>query len=237
MGSGVNMSGIDNYTKLLLHCDGTDASTTFIDSALGKAVTAVGNAQIDTAQKVFGTGSGLFDGTGDYLTTPDHADWYFGTGDFTIDFWVRWNGTPSGYFTMLGQDTDSSNRWNLQWYPNNLYFRVYNGGDAIITHTKAWAPVKDTWYHVAVVRNGTTFNSYIGGTSIGSTTDADSIPDFTGALWICGSETYGEYGNGWMDEIRISKGIARWTANFTPPISAYSKVLAGGLGIGNPYIF
>ena len=80
---------VDEYTKLLLHCDGADGSTTFIDSATGKTITASGNAQIDTAQYKFGGASGLFDGTNDFLYTPNHADFTFGTGDFTIDFWVR----------------------------------------------------------------------------------------------------------------------------------------------------
>lgn len=84
------MAFIDTYTKLLLHCDGTDGSTTFSDNGVtGHTVTANGNAQIDTAQSKFGNASGLFDGTGDYLTIPDHADWNFGTGNFTIDAWIR----------------------------------------------------------------------------------------------------------------------------------------------------
>src|SRR3990167_5725818 len=78
-------SAWDSYTQLLLHCDGVDAATTFTDE-IGKAVTANGNAQIDTAQKKFGTASGLFDGTGDYLSLADSDDWNFGAGDFTIDF-------------------------------------------------------------------------------------------------------------------------------------------------------
>jgi len=74
----------DSYTKLLLHMDGADGSTTFTDEA-GHTVTANGNAQIDTAQNVFGGASGLFDGSSGYLTVPDSEDWNFGTGDFTFD--------------------------------------------------------------------------------------------------------------------------------------------------------
>ena len=83
----------DAYTVLLLHCNGVDESTTFTDSSGGgvgspHTVTAVGNAQIDTAQKKFDTGSALFDGTGDYLSLEDSDDWDFGTGDFTVDCWI-----------------------------------------------------------------------------------------------------------------------------------------------------
>ena len=78
----------DSYTKLLIHCDGADASTTFTDES-GKTITTVGNAQVDTAYKVFGTGSLLLDGTGDALTLDDSEDWNFGSGDFTVDFRVK----------------------------------------------------------------------------------------------------------------------------------------------------
>ena len=69
----------DGYTVALLHMDGADTSTTFTDES-GKTWTANGNAQIDTAQSVFGGASGLFDGTGDYLSASDHADWQLDGG-------------------------------------------------------------------------------------------------------------------------------------------------------------
>src|SRR3990167_5305793 len=82
----------DTDCVLMLHMDGTDGATTFTDSSdNAKTMTAVGNAQIDTAQSKFGGASGLFDGTGDWLTTPDSTDWDLGTGDFTIDFWIRFS--------------------------------------------------------------------------------------------------------------------------------------------------
>src|SRR3989338_1134677 len=81
----------DSYTKLVLHSNGTDGSTRFTDSATNKTTTAYGNAQIDTAQSKFCGASGLFDGTGDYLTLADSDDWSFGTGNWTIDCWSRFN--------------------------------------------------------------------------------------------------------------------------------------------------
>ncbi|MCH7827478.1 MAG: hypothetical protein IIC75_05850 [Bacteroidetes bacterium] len=89
--------GIDNFTKLMLHMNGTDTSTVFTDdSASAHSVTANGNAQIDTAQSVFGGASGLFDGTGDYLSIPDNADFDVGGGDWCVDFRVRFNTVPTG---------------------------------------------------------------------------------------------------------------------------------------------
>ena len=79
----------DSYTKLLLHMNGTDGSTTFTDDGeTGHTVTANGDAEIDTAQKQFGTASGLFSGTG-YLSILDHADFDFGADNFTIDFYIK----------------------------------------------------------------------------------------------------------------------------------------------------
>ena len=99
------------FTKSLLHFDGADASTTFTDES-GKTFTARGNAQLDTAQQKFGTASGLFDGTGDYIDTPDHADWFLGTGDFTIDFWVRFSdvAVDQGFCAQWASDTSM---WRL----------------------------------------------------------------------------------------------------------------------------
>jgi len=91
VGISGGIGGNASFTKLLLHCDAADASTTFTDSsAAGHNFTAAGNAQIDTAQFKFGTSSALFDGTGDYINdATGSSDFAFGTGDFAVDFWVR----------------------------------------------------------------------------------------------------------------------------------------------------
>ena len=232
--------GLDSYTKLLLHCDGADASTTFTDSATAKAVTAEGNAQIDTTQKVFGTASGLFDGTGDYLTVPDHADWDFGSGDFTIDFRARWASLPGNNtaMSMFGRYLSPANRmYGYAYNSSGTYQLALVVGDVLIEVVKNTSLSTNTWYHIALVRNGSNFLWFQDGVQVGTTSvDADAIPDFDTTFDI-GKSVAHPLHNGWIDEFRVSKGIARWTANFTPPVSAYSKAAAGGLGIGNPYIF
>ena len=89
----------DINTKLLLHLDGTDNSTTdadFIDSsASSHTVTQEGDAKLENTEKQFGETSAYFDGTGDYLSVPDSDDWEFGSGDFTIDFWVNFSTLPN----------------------------------------------------------------------------------------------------------------------------------------------
>lgn len=217
----------DGYTVSLLHMDGTDASTTFTDES-GKTWTASGNAQIDTAQSKFGGASGLFDGTGDYISTPDHADWQLDGGSnsnaWTIDFWVQFNGDPgTAIVGFVEQLQDTNNRWEIVLSSNALYMRLVSGGSTLINLGNAWNPTTATWYHVAVVKNGTTgYMMFVDGTQIGTTqTNTNPIPDFSGAMNV-GTYNGGSYLNGWIDELRVSKGIARWTANFTPPTAPYT---------------
>lgn len=209
----------DSNTKLLLHMDGADGSTTFTDaspSARGNA-TVNGHAQVDTGQSVFGGASLLLDGSGDYLSYANSADWNLGaagSGNFTIDFRLRFAAT--GTMVLVGANTapDSGNGWSL--YVTGSTIRLYNGSESAIT----WSKSTSVWYHVAIVRSGSTITCYIDGTSIGTFTDIDMNND-SGALGI-GSSGSGNYNlNGWIDEFRLVKGVAKWTSGFTPPASAY----------------
>jgi hypothetical protein len=223
----------DSYTISLLHMNGTDASTTFTDES-GKAWTANGDSQIDTAQSVFGGASGLFDGTGDYLSASDSADWRLDEGsdsnEWTIDFRVRFNGDPgTGGRGFVQQYVDVSNYWLLYINNNSLDFIVRSGGSNIVVIQNSWNPATTTWYHIAVVKQGTTgYKMFVDGTQIGTTqTDTSPIPDLAGVVYmgrIVTSAGTAVYHNGWFDEFRISKGIARWTSDFTPPTSEYAPI-------------
>ena len=211
----------DNYTVSLLHFNGADASTTFTDES-GKAWTANGNAQIDTAQSVFGGASGLFDGTGDYITTPDSADFDVAGGNFTVDLWVRFN-SLAATATVFSHRTDGNNVHRLTVSTaGKLQYEVYSAGVAIVSVLGTNGDVTTaTWYHIALVRNGTSWVIYKNGVSAATATDADSVPNYTGTFQI-GAENGATTLNGWMDEFRFSKGIARWTTGFTPPSIEYS---------------
>lgn len=194
-----------------------------------KTITARGNAQVDTAFKKFGTGSLLLDGTDDWIDTPDHDDWNFGAGNFTIDFWVRFNVATDGeQYVFCGQDTDednwfrfmraaSGNKLEVQFFASASYNARYYTDNA-------WQPAVDTWYHLALVRSGTTCYIFVDGVSLAVTQNVafGTTPDYTGNFEI--GTYYGELQevNGWIDEFRVSKGVARWTSGFTPPTSAYS---------------
>jgi len=222
------MPGNDSYTKLLLHCNGVDESTTFTDdSASSHTITANGDAQIDTAQKKFGTGAILLDGTGDYLSIPDSSDWDFGSGDFTIDFWIRFNAFVTGYNGIFDQFANTR-AWACSYHTSDgLYFNWSTNGSSVSGEPRAWTASLNTWYHIAIVRNGTVVKLFVDGTQLGSDVSigTDIIYNSNVALFIgayhTGDITTDGYINGWMDEIRISKGIARWTSNFTPYTSEY----------------
>ena len=234
-GTGSDRAGrfydkVDSYTKLLLHCDGADASTNFVDSATTpKTVTVYGNAQIDTANKQFGTGSAFFDGDGDYADTPDSDDFNMGTGDCTIDFWVCPNGLQSANYPSILCNS-------INWATGTLGIRYDNAGgdkkfgvwwnpsDPEIMGSTQHEP--DAWYHIAVTRTGTSLILYVNGINEGSSVCgvAEEL-DLSKSILRLG---YGQWDGvngwfkGWIDELRISKGIVRWTANFTPPTHPYS---------------
>jgi len=216
----------------MLHFNGADASTTFTDDT-GKVWTPFGSAQIDTAQKQFGTASGLFNGTTDYITTPDSPDWRLDagtvTGPWTIDFWLRYNVDPgpAGISGIIQQYQANTDFWGFFLTSNVLRFICYSGGVAIITVDKAFDPAASTWYHIALVKTDAgDYMTFVNGTQIGTTVNDNLhvMPDFAGVLQvgkIINSAGTSYFLNGWVDEVRVSKGIARWTANFTPPSAEY----------------
>jgi hypothetical protein len=222
--STVTVGGGDSYTKLLLHMDGTSGSKTFLDSSLqSHTVTAYGGAQIDTAQSKFGGASGKFvASSSSYLSLADSTDWYF-PGDFTIDFWARFNTIPSsktGIFTQYASD------YNQQQYTFNtgpsLSVELDYGGGTRFTMTRTISVTTGVWYHFAIVRSGNTWYMFQNGTQLGSTATSSAVqPDISAIAKIAGGPAGVGYFNGWIDEFRISNGIARWTSNFTPPTAPY----------------
>ena len=225
----------DSYTKALLHMDGSDGSTTFTDES-GKTWTANGNAQIDTAQSKFGGASGLFDGSGDWLHTSDSEDFNVGSGNFTIDFWLRRNVTGvQQYIAGQNDSSASASSFSFVFYTvvaDKIRFQVYSGGTAYNIESTATISDTTTWHHVAGVRDGNVLRLFIDGTQEGTVSVTGvTVNNSTNQISIGRTGEYnGGYLNGWIDEFRFSKGIARWTANFTPPTSAYAPPSSGGIG-------
>lgn len=220
----------DNDTVLLLHCEGANASTTFTDDATGiytftatatrpKSITARGNAQLSILQSKFGSVSALFDGTGDYLFVDSTQDLNHGTGNFTIEFQVRFSSTTAAILV----DYRSANLQGpypvIYWTSSTIRYYV-SGADRITSSTLSL----NTWYHVAVSRSGTSTRMFINGTQAGSTY-TDSANYVIGGRLLLGADSIvlgNSSLNGYMDEIRVSN-TARYTANFTAPTTAFTN--------------
>jgi hypothetical protein len=210
----------------LSHFDGSDGSTTFIDE-IGHTVTANGNAQIDTAQSKFGGASGLFDGTGDYLSIPDSDDWLI-SADYTIEGWVRFAAlTGNHVFCSQYENTTNQRSWFFRRTTGNLLtFQLHQSTGAsnatASTVEGAWTPVIDTWYHMAVTRAVNTYRIFAAGAVIASNSHGSPInsnqPLIFGAI---NSSGFTQFLNGWLDDWRITKGVARYTGAFTPPTSPF----------------
>lgn len=224
-------SGVDQFTVLMLHMNGTNGGTTFTDSATTpKTVTAVGAGTVtSTTQIKFGSASGSFPASGDHLTIPDSSDFNFGSGDFTIDTWFYQTAAPAVAGSIFISDTTNTT--------SNIYIRVdtsrqvyadFNGGSGGggwgVLPGAGTVVALNAWTHVALVRSGTNFSIYINGVSGASATNASAITDQATTRAIGGVDVGGGDRNiiGFLDEFRISKGIARWTSNFTPPTQEYS---------------
>lgn len=215
-------SGIDSFTMLDLHGDGVDGSTSILDSStFARTVSVFADAQIDTAQSKFGGASILLDGTGDYVSVPNSTDFQFGTGDFTIDCWLRFNSLSS--VENIFAFSTTAGPWQFFWNNSDNTFNIYGATNTMLT-SSVQSLSTGTWYHIAFVRAGDAWNIYKDGTSIAAVTDSRSVglPNHVRNVGI-GAEVTGpsQFFNGWIDEPRVSKGIARWTGPFTPPTTAY----------------
>jgi hypothetical protein len=209
------IAGGDSYwanVSLLLHMDGSNGSTTFTDSSSNAiTVTGYGNAQISTAQSKFGGASAYFDGNGDYLLTASSlAPFQMGTGDFTVEAFIRPAESVASYRSLIGlQSGDIDTLYilsgQLTWY---------SSGSA------AGTIAVDTWYHVAVTRQGTSLRTFIDGVLVNTSTNSNDMT--FGRLRVGTSAVLtSEWFQGWMDELRITKGVARYTANFTAPTAPF----------------
>lgn len=217
----------DSYTKALLHMNGADASPAFTDES-GKTWTRAGNAQIDTAQYKFGGASGLFDGNGDAIYAPTSVDFYTGANNFTIDFWAKVNSAGDNILFCNRSAAGTACQFYVYVSSGNIAVLGSAGtGSWDVNFTTTGVNINDgSWHHVAYVRNGNLFSIYFDGVSRGLQTVSVTLENSPNNLqigaWYSGSSWVSSF-NGWVDEFRFSNGIARWTANFTPPTTAYSS--------------
>jgi hypothetical protein len=201
----------------LLHMNGADGSTTFTD-VTGKTWTALNNAQIDTAQSKFGGASGLFDGGDDSVRQAGSTDFNYGTGDFTIEFFIRFAVSTRQYV----YDAVFLNESAIIITPSSGLVEVY-GPSSHVINGGSTAFSTNTWYHIALTRSGNNWTFWRDGTSYRTATDSRSWGSVTSAgITLGGGSAGGSVElNGHMDEVRITRGVCRYTAPFTPPTEEF----------------
>jgi hypothetical protein len=214
--------------SLLLHLNGTNGSTDFTGadtSSSPKTVTAEGSAQIGTAGKF---DQGLFLDTANsyvnYLTTPDNVGFQFGTGAFTVEAWIYLISKVQNVAVVMATGTTSFTTGSYYFVvdgSNKLQF----GGSGVSALQSASTISTGQWYHVAASRSGTTTRIFIDGTLEDTeASDTTSYNYSTNGLLIGrnGWDGTGTQGfHGYIDEVRLTKGVARYTATFSAPTAPF----------------
>lgn len=212
----------------LMHFDGengSDGSTSVLDYGSvspSRNWLFQANAQIDTANTKFGAGSLLLDGSSDYIKSANSESEFAFAGDFTVEFWFYANSWGSPTTIIL---VNVSGGFSIACYSSA------SNGIEISRHLQAttlstkYVPSLSTWHHLAVCRKGTNLWVFVDGVPVGSgATDSSSYAQ--GVLCIGGDPTFGRWFDGWIDDFRITKGVARYVgdtspADFTPPTEAF----------------
>ena len=204
---------------LLLDFAGADEATDIIDlSASAHVDTFNGNAQVDTAIQALGENTLLLDGTGDFIHFPDSADWDFGTGDFTVECHFQ-SSIDARTGVLFSNRFDTSTGWSIQ-HISGTALRLLNGDSSLKAET--WNPTEDQMFHVAISREGTNLRMFIDGVELGTaTTDSTDFSGSTSTLAVGALPIPAQNVAGSIGAVRITKGVARYTANFTPPTVFY----------------
>ena len=221
----VPVDPVFNNVSLLLHGNGANGSTTITDSSSSpKTVTAFGNAQISTAQSKFGGSSIAFDGSTDALIIGSNTELILGS-TWTIEFFIYLNTFGSGSLRNFFVGTSTwSTTGHLQIYTEvGPVVRVTASSNTsldIITSNNPFAP--QTWTHLAIVCNNLAVTIFVNGVANATGTLASST---TSPITNVGRLLFGNYDlDGYMDELRITKGVARYTSNFTPPTAPFPDI-------------
>lgn len=199
--------------SLLLPMTGINNGTVFNDYSNSKKTVTYINAITSTTQSMWGNGSGYFDGSGKYLSIT-HADMALGTDNFTLEVWCWRSSTPTTYVDMLMHFLATTGI-NLEWNTSNnigLYLHgsptSYDAGSSTFNLS--------AWNHVALTRSSGEFKCFLNGVLQFT---RSVTKNFTSTIFYIGHDTEDvnrDYGSGYLQDFRITKGIARYTSNFTP---------------------
>lgn len=225
-------------TTLLLPGNGTNNGTnnTFLDSSTNNlTVTRNGNTTQGTYTPYSLTGwSNFFDGSSDWLQISNNAALDFATGDYTLEMWVNFRRNPTSWengMVLLSKGNDQNGGWAISYgvdgaAPGGFSISINSNASSQIKASFASTPVVGTWYHVAFTRSGTSGKAFINGVEAGTRTGTDYPSASSNDLRIgrMQRDDYPYWTDGYISNLRLVKGTALYTANFTPPTSALTAV-------------
>jgi hypothetical protein len=221
-GTAVYTAGFTPSTTPLTAISGTSLLLNYTNAGMYDAATknnllGVGDTKVSTTQSKFAPTSVAFDGTGDYLTALSNTIFTFGTGDFTVETWVYLNNVTGSKF-ILDMRPENTDGVYPVLYMNGATATWYINSAARLTGTVS----ATSWTHIAISRSSGVSKMFIDGVQAGSNyTDANNYlsaaPAIGSARFPTGSNTL----NGFLQDLRLTKGVARYTANFTPPTTAF----------------
>ena len=212
--------------SLLLHGDGANGSTSFVDNSLFNHVfTTTGAPVISTAESKFGGSSLFFNGSSSFNATSSTA-FSLGSGDFTIEAWVYFNSLPSGGTVLtLFSSTDLRNSLLFGYNAGVTvaYYASSTGTSWDVASSRQFAALvtTDTWHHLALARSGNTLTPYFNG--VAGATASSSLPIYPLTDRVIVGGGFG-FSNAYIDDLRITKGVARYTSNFTPPTAPFPDI-------------
>ena len=213
----------DDNTLLLLHFEGTNASREFFDDTGTRSklpISQVGDAQISTAEKKFGSSSLYLDGTGDYLQLTYTNSLILRLSDWCIEMWIYPQRNNVLQYLYEGANTTNvgaptiqiTSTGALQWWTGGA-LRITGSANSVTTNT---------WHHIAMVRTGNDHKLYLNGVQQSSTWTNSSTLNHLAAHKIGAAYNGTSPFQGYIDEVRVSR-VARYTASFTPPTTAFTN--------------
>lgn len=209
-----------SFTKLLLKSDGNSPDSIVDVSFSPHAATINGNATASSAQFVFGGGSLSLDGSGDFVTFANSADWEFGSGDFTVDWYERRTASAASRTAVSRDATTTFSPFIIGYDGGAGSLQVYmtsDGANWNIASAQSLGTFSlNVWSHRAVSRKGNNFYAFKDGVLQSSWSSSAALFANSNALSIGRTQGSGDFA-GFLEEVRITKGYAIWTANFTPP--------------------
>lgn len=226
---------------LLLHCDGANGSTTFADNSPDpSSITAVGGAAIGTANAKYGTGA--LSANGGRLTVPNADKLNLSIGDWTIELWFWLNNSGTQARLIDKEISNGIYPWAINYgqvTSGKIDFRSFNTGGILLPDLAGVTDVAARqWNHVAVCRAGNTYRLFLNGVQEAIATRSDALRVSTDPVNIGNNGLNSTYGGILIDEVRITKGVARYTTNFTPSTEPFlnSAGGSGGTVFGSPIL-